>query len=66
MGTGMFDGIFTTLFMIMLIGVLTFGAARFFIGKRVGYKKAIRDVAYERVHISKKAVSDTTIIINTY
>lgn len=66
MGPGMFDGLLTGFLTILIVGVLTFGAAGFFIGKRVGYKKAIRDVAYERVRISKKAVSDTTIIINTY
>ena len=65
-GPGMFDGLLSGLLsgllMIFVAGVLTFGVAGFFIGKRVAYKKAINDVAYERVHISKKAVSDTTIM----
>lgn len=62
-GTGMFDGLFSGLLTIFVIGVLTFGTAGFFVGKHLGYKKAVNDIAYNRIQIVKTPVSDTSILI---
>ena len=59
----MFDGLFSGLLTVFIIGVLTFGAAGFFVGKHIGYKKAVRDVAYNRIQIGKRTVTDTAIVI---
>lgn len=59
----MFDGLFSGLLTIFIVGVLTFGVAGYVAGHKVGYKKAVKDVAYGRIQIIKKPVADTSILI---
>jgi len=60
MDSGMFNGFFEGLLTIFIVGVLTFGTVGFFIGKKVGYNKAVKEFAMGKIQLKKEVKIDST------